>query len=74
MKGISERLAMEIAGQIEEKRELRRAMLFLSGYGIRMNLAVKIYQRYGGRGLYPAPRKPLSNRGRFERRRLSDRG
>ena len=38
---------MEIAGQIEEKRELRRAMLFLSGYGIRMNLAVKIYQRYG---------------------------
>lgn len=47
VKGISERLAMEIAGQIEEKRELRRAMLFLSGYGIRMNLAVKIYQRYG---------------------------
>lgn len=47
VKGISERLAMEIAGQIEEKRELRRAMLFLSGYGIRMNLAVKIYRRYG---------------------------
>ena len=47
VKGISERLAMEIAGQIEEKRELRRAMLFLSGYGISMNLAVKIYRRYG---------------------------
>ena len=46
VKGISERMAMEISSQVEEKRELRQAMLFLQQYGIHMNLAVKIYQQY----------------------------
>jgi len=49
VKGISERMAMEIAGQVEEKRDMRQAMLFLQQYGISMNLAVKIYQHYGQR-------------------------
>lgn len=49
VKGISERMAMEISSQVEEKRELRQAMLFLQQYGINMNLAVKIYQQYGQR-------------------------
>ena len=49
VKGISERMAMEISSQVEEKRELRQAMLFLQQYGIHMNLAVKIYQQYGQR-------------------------
>ncbi len=49
VKGISERLAREIAVQFEEKRELRSAMLFLQQYGISLNLAVKIYKQYGSR-------------------------
>ncbi len=47
VKGISERKAMEIAAQVNEKRDLRQAMIFLQQYGIKMNLAVKIYNRYG---------------------------
>lgn len=47
VKGISERKAREIAEQMEEKRDLRDAMVFLQEYGISMNLAVKIYQQYG---------------------------
>lgn len=49
VKGISERMAMQISSQVEEKRDLRQAMLFLQQYGISMNLAVKIYQQYGPR-------------------------
>ena len=47
IKGISERKAMEIATQVNEKRDLRQAMIFLQQYGITMNLAVKIYNKYG---------------------------
>ena len=47
IKGISERKAMEIADQVNEKRDLRQAMIFLQQYGITMNLAVKVYQQYG---------------------------
>lgn len=51
IKGISERIAREIAEQVYEKREMRRAMLFLQEYGITDKLAVKIYEKYG-EGLY----------------------
>lgn len=51
VKGISERKAMEIAAQVNEKRDLRQAMIFLQQYGITMNLAVKIYNKYG-QGVY----------------------
>lgn len=47
VKGINERKAMEIADQVNEKRDLRQAMIFLQQYGITMNLAVKVYQQYG---------------------------
>ena len=47
IKGISNRKAMEIASQVNEKRDLRQAMIFLQQYGITMNLAVKVYQAYG---------------------------
>lgn len=47
IKGISERKAMEIAAQVNEKRDLRQAMIFLQQYGISMNLAVKVYAQYG---------------------------
>ena len=47
VKGISERKAIEIAEQMEEKKELRQAMIFLQKYGITLNLAVKIYNTYG---------------------------
>ncbi len=47
VKGISERKAMEIAEQVEGKRELRQAMIFLQQYGISQTLSVKIYQTYG---------------------------
>ena len=47
IKGISNRKAMEIASQVNEKRDLRQAMIFFQQYGITMNLAVKVYQAYG---------------------------
>lgn len=47
VKGISERKAVEIAEQVEGKRELRQAMIFLQQYGISQTLSVKIYQTYG---------------------------
>ena len=47
IKGISNRKAMESASQVNEKRDLRQAMIFLQQYGITMNLAVKVYQAYG---------------------------
>lgn len=49
IKGISERKAMEIANQVNQKRDLRQAMIFLQKYGININLAVKIYNQYGQR-------------------------
>lgn len=49
VKGISEKLAMAISEQMEEKKELRQAMMFLQEYGISMNLSLKIYQEYGSR-------------------------
>ena len=49
VKGISEKMAMAISEQVEEKKEMRQAMMFLQEYGISMSLAVKIYQEYGPR-------------------------
>lgn len=49
VKGVSEKMAMSISVQVEEKKEMRQAMMFLQEYGISMNLAVKIYQEYGPR-------------------------
>lgn len=49
VKGISEKMAMAISSQMDEKKEMRQAMMFLQEYGISMNLAVKIYQEYGPR-------------------------
>lgn len=51
VKGISERIAREIAEQVEEKRDVRDAMIYLQKYGISNTLALKIYQKYG-MGLY----------------------
>ena len=47
VKGISERKAREIAEQVEEKKDMRKAMIYLQKYGISNRLAAKIYQRYG---------------------------
>lgn len=47
VKGISWRKAMEIAVQMEEKKDLREALVFLQQYGISNTLAVKIYDAYG---------------------------
>lgn len=47
IKGISERKARDIALQLEEKKDMREAMIFLQKYGISGTLAVKIYNTYG---------------------------
>ena len=47
IKGISERIAREISMQMEEKKGMREAMIFLQQYGISNALAVKIYDTYG---------------------------
>ena len=46
VKGISERKAMEISAQMEEKKDLRAAMIYLQKYGISNALAMRIYQTY----------------------------
>lgn len=51
IRGISENKAREIGIHMEEKRELREAMIFLQRYGISNTLAVKIYDTYES-GLY----------------------
>ena len=47
VKGISENKARTIALQIEERSQLQNAMIFMSGYGISLNMSLKIYQHYG---------------------------
>ncbi len=47
IRGISERGAQEIAAQVEEKKEMRQAMIFLQQFGITLALAAKVYQTYG---------------------------
>ena len=47
IKGISEKKARDIALQLVEKREMRQAMVFLSGYGISGTMSVRIYEKYG---------------------------
>ena len=47
VKGISERMARDIASQMEEKKDLRQAMIFLQQYGINTTLSVRIYEKYG---------------------------
>jgi len=49
IKGISERKAREIAIQMEEKKDLREALVYLQQFGISNTLAVKIYDEYGRR-------------------------
>lgn len=45
--GISERKAREIAEQVYEKKDMRKAMIYLQKFGITVALAAKIYERYG---------------------------
>lgn len=49
VKGISLRKAQEIAIQVEEKAEMRNAMMYLQQYGISISLGMKIYNKYGAR-------------------------
>ena len=51
VKGISDRMARDIAAQMEEKKDLRDAFLYMQQYGISNTLAVKIYNTYKD-GLY----------------------
>lgn len=56
IKGISLRIAQEIAIQIVDKKSMRDAFIFLEQYGISNNLAAKIYEKYG-EGLYAVIRE-----------------
>ena len=47
IKGITEKKAIEIGNQFEEKKEFRNAMIFLNQYGVSNALAMKIYKEYG---------------------------
>lgn len=51
IKGISERKARDIAAQMEDKKGMRDAMIFLQKYGITNTMAAKIYKQYGA-GVY----------------------
>lgn len=47
VKGISDRIAREIAVQLAEKRDIRDAMICLQEYGIGGRKALKIWEAYG---------------------------
>lgn len=47
VRGISERMAREIAVQMEEKKDLREAFVYLQQFGISNTLAARIYDTYG---------------------------
>jgi len=47
VKGISERKAREIAEQMEDRKDQRDAIMFLSKYGISAAMSLKIYDTYG---------------------------
>ena len=40
-------ITQEIAEQVEEKKDMREAMIYLQKYGISTTLAARIYQHYG---------------------------
>ena len=56
IKGISEKKAREIAVRMEEKKDMRSAMVFLQKYGISDAMAVRIYNTYG-EGIYGGMRE-----------------
>ena len=43
IKGISERMAREIAAQMEERKDLRDALVYLQQFGISNTLAIRIF-------------------------------
>lgn len=47
IKGISERMAREIAAQMEERKDLRDALVYLQQFGISNTLAIRIFDTYG---------------------------
>lgn len=47
--GISDRKARAIAVSYAEKKEFQDVVIFLSQYGISINLAIKIYESYGNK-------------------------
>ena len=49
VKGVSEKLARSISEQIQEKKSMRDAMIFLQKFGISMKLSAKIYMEYGSK-------------------------
>lgn len=46
VKGISQKKAMDIANAVAELKSMQEQIMFLQGYGITTNLAVKIYNIY----------------------------
>ena len=47
IRGISEHKALDIAQQMNEKREMRDVMIFLQKYGISNAMSVRIFNQYG---------------------------
>ena len=49
VKGVSAKLAKSISEQIQEKKSMRDAMIYLQKFGISIKLAAKIYLEYGSK-------------------------
>lgn len=47
IRGISERKARDIAVSYNDKRDMQEALMFLTGLGVSVGLAVRIYNEYG---------------------------
>ena len=51
IKGITENKARDISIQVSERREFREILVFLQKYGVGLNLAGKIYDKYGSESI-----------------------
>lgn len=58
VEGIGDKKAQKIVEAYAEQRELRDVMIFLQGYGITVNLGVKIYKKYGDQTIVKVNENP----------------
>lgn len=58
VEGIGEKKAEKIIEAYAEQRELRDVMIFLQGYGITVNLSIKIYKKYGDETIVKVKENP----------------
>ncbi|MGN1317943.1 MAG: ATP-dependent RecD-like DNA helicase [Lachnospirales bacterium] len=60
IRGISKEKAINIGEVFKEQEDLRRAIMFLGGYGVKPSYALKIYKKYKSRTIDVVSKNPYS--------------